>query len=202
MDGTDLVRVVPALLHGSPAIRSVSLVGSRQRGDATIWSDWDFKVRADDFAAVAQVLPTLIAPLEPLAAQWDRLSDEQCYMLIVDGPQKIDLIFDEPHVHQPPHAVSATTLTTIDAHFWDWALWLTSKVGVGRLDLLATELAKMTDHLLGPLGIVATPGSLTDAVDAYLSARTNHEERFGAKVPRELGRQVERVIRKQASELS
>src|SRR5205823_2037339 len=113
------------------------------------WSDWDFRVATDDFTSVAQALPSLVAPMKPLAAQWDRLSDQQCYMIIIDGPRKIDFIFDEPHVHEAPHVASAATLGAIDAHFWDWTLWLTSKVGAGKRELVTTELSKMTDHVLG-----------------------------------------------------
>jgi hypothetical protein len=31
-----------------------------------------------------------------VVAQWDRLSRNWCYMLILDGAVKIDLIFDRP----------------------------------------------------------------------------------------------------------
>jgi hypothetical protein len=145
------------------------------------------------------VLPGLVEPLHPLVAQWDRLSDEQCFMLIMDGPRKVDLIVDEPHVHAPPHEVSAGTLPAIDAHFWDWTLWLTSKVAAAKDDVVQSELGKMASHLLGPLGVRTTPRSLPEAVDVYLAAREEHEPRFGVRVPRELGAQVERVVRDQAS---
>ncbi len=170
-------------------------------GNASEFSDWDFKVITDDFASLAGELPALVEPLGPLVAQWDRLSDHQCYMIIVDGPRKIDLLFDEPHSHELPHRVSSTTLSVIDAHFWDWTLWLTSKVASGKLDVVRIELAKMTDHLLGPLGVETPPKSLTEAVDEYLSARTDHEERFDVEVPRALGVQVERAVRSQTSKL-
>jgi hypothetical protein len=197
VDEAALVRRVSTLVDAHPAVKSVALIGSQQRGDSTRWSDWDFKVQTDDFTSVAQALPSLIAPIQPLAAQWDRLSDHQCYMVIVEGPRKVDLLFDEPHTHEPPHLVSATTLAAIDDHFWDWTLWLTSKVAAGKLDVVRSELAKMTDHLLGPLGIRATPTTLLDAVDAYVAARADHEKRFEVEVARELGSQVERVIRTQ-----
>jgi len=67
-------------------VRSIELVGSRATGEARPESDWDFRVEARDFDAVAAALPALLAPLEPLAQQWDRLSDEQCWMLILRGP--------------------------------------------------------------------------------------------------------------------
>jgi hypothetical protein len=172
----------------------VSFVGSRARGDATAFSDWDFKVETDDFPCVSADLPSIAEPLRPLVAQWDRLSDEQCYMLILDGPCKVDLIFDVPHTHEPPHVASAETLPAIDAHFWDWTLWLTSKVAAGKDDVLRAELAKMSEHLLGPLGVPTAPATLPQAVDAYLTARAGHEQRFGVTVPRELGAQVVRRI--------
>lgn len=180
-------------------MRSVALVGSRARGDATEWSDWDFHVETDDFAALAADLPTLVAPLRPLVAQWDRLSDEQCYMLIVDGPTKIDFLFDVPHEHEPPHTVSAETLSAIDAHFWDWTLWLASKVAKGRDDVVQSELEKMSGHLLRPLGVPEVPTSLLHASDVYLAARGEQERRFGVRAPRGLETQVVRRITDQAS---
>src|SRR5919197_3776568 len=74
-----------------PAVRSVELVGSRADGTATAFSDWDFGVEANDFAALADALPDLLSPLQPLAQQWDRLSPEWCWMLILAGPAKVDL---------------------------------------------------------------------------------------------------------------
>jgi hypothetical protein len=145
------------------------------------------------------VLPGLVEPLHPLVAQWDRLSDEHCFMLITDGPRKVDLIVDEAHVHEPPHVVDAGTLPAIDAHFWDWTLWLTSKVAADKGDVVRSELGKMASHLLGPLGVQTTPRTLPEAVDRYVAARAEHERRFGVHVPRDLGAQVERVVRDQAS---
>ena len=103
-------------------------MGSRATGRAGPDSDWDFRVATRDFATVAAALPSLLAPLEPLAQQWDRLSDEQCWMLILRGPVKVDLIFpEEPHVHEPSWVPSAENLGAIDAHLWDWLLWLRGK---------------------------------------------------------------------------
>ena len=104
------------------------LVGSRAEGRATPLSDWDFAVRASDFAVLEPDLAGLVEPLEPLVRQWDRLSDTQCYMLLLRGPVKVDLIFpDEPHAHEPPWQPAPETLQGIDGHLWDWLLWLTSK---------------------------------------------------------------------------
>ena len=89
----DIVAVVEAALLPHPGIRAVELVGSRADGSATRLSDWDFVVVTDRFGEVARALPTLVAGLEPLAQQWDRISEYPCYMLMLSGPVKVDLIF-------------------------------------------------------------------------------------------------------------
>jgi len=45
-------------------------------------------------------------------------------MMIFADPAKVDLIFGWPRPIAPPWLVSASTLTPVDDHFWDWALWL------------------------------------------------------------------------------
>ena len=149
-----LAFLVPALLRASPVVATVELCGSRASGTAGPHSDWDFRVATQDFAALAPQLPALVSALDPLVGQWDRLSDHACYMLIVSGPTKVDLIFqDVPHRHEPPWVVDASTLAGIDDHFWDWVLWLTSKVDAGKDSLVDAELTKMHDHLLAPMGV-------------------------------------------------
>jgi len=161
-------------------VRAVRLVGSRATGQARPDSDWDFSVATRDFDAVAAALPSLLAPLEPLAEQWDRLSDEQCWMLILRGPVKVDLIFpDEPHVHEPPWVPSAESLDAIDAHLWDWLLWLRGKERSGKDELVAAELEKLFVHLLRPLGAERVPSSIADAVELYRPARDAVAGRFG-----------------------
>jgi predicted nucleotidyltransferase len=66
---------------------SVELTGSRAEGRATERSDWDFCIDTDDFDALASDLPQLLAPLAPLAQQWDRLATHRCWMLILPGPR-------------------------------------------------------------------------------------------------------------------
>lgn len=178
------------VLEADPVVEGIEPVGSRSRGEAGPLSDWDLRVSIRDFPSLRGRLPRLVAPLEPLAAQWDRLSDEECYMLIVRGPMKIDLIFDEPHTHEPPWTVSAETLPGIDAHFWDWIWWLASKVRKGLDDYLTGELAKLHAHLLGPLGADGPPRSLEEAVQVYVPQREGAEMRLGCRVTRDLGDEV------------
>jgi hypothetical protein len=108
-------------------------------------------------------------------------------MLILRGPAKVDLIFpDQPHENAPPWEPDAENLDAIDAHFWDWMLWLRSKNASGKTQLIGTELEKMFDHLLSPLGVVSRPSSLVEAIAQYRDARDTVEKRFGVAVAREL----------------
>ena len=179
-----------------PSVKSVTLVGSRARGDATPLSDWDYSVEADDFPAVRDVLPSLVAPLAPLTTLWDRLADRATFMLILRGPAKVDLLFDDvPNEVLPPYDVNEQSLRAIDSHFWDWSLWLVSKQAKGKSDLVLSELEKMAWYILSPMGIDQTPGDLAEAVELYLHARGEHEQRFGIRLDRELGAEVARVVR-------
>jgi Nucleotidyltransferase domain len=175
---------VVSVLACDARIRRVALTGSRARGTATALSDWDFAVTAEDFQAVRDELPSLTAPLRPVVAQWDRLSRRWCYMMILAGPAKVDLIFGQPHPAEPPWLVSAATLAPIDDHFWDWALWLGSKQRAGRADEVSAELGRMHAHLLGPLGVAAVPGSLAQAVAEYRAARADREKALRCRVSR------------------
>jgi hypothetical protein len=170
-----------------PAARSIRLVGSRADGRATELSDWDFLVEADDFPALAEALPGLLSRLDPLVQQWDRLSAEYCWMLILRGPTKVDLIFpDEPHANEPPWEPNRGNLDAIDAHFWDWMLWLGGKEAGGKTEIVRAELDKLYDHLLAPLGASRRPCSIGEAVSAYQAARDRAERRFGVVVRREV----------------
>ena len=183
-------RVIDALMR-HPSVRSVQLVGSRAEGRAHRGSDWDFLVESDDFTQVADDLPDLCRPLEPVAQQWDRLSTHYCWMLMLRGPLKVDLIFpDVPHELEPPWAPSAANLGAIDRHFWDWTLWLSGKQLAGKTDLVAAELDKLFVHILDPLGAKQRPSSVSDAVGIYRDARAEAEERFGCQVPRDLEAEV------------
>lgn len=177
-----------------PAVRRVRLVGSRAEGRATPLSDWDFVVETEEFAAVAPAMAALIAPLQPLAQQWDRLSETYCWMVMMPGPMKLDFIFAEPHEDEPPWKPDRSNLGGVDRHCWDWVLWLQSKQANNKRELVAHELKKLFDHILHPMGVESPPHSLEDAVANYLAARERFEQRLGMVVPRELGDAVLPVL--------
>jgi hypothetical protein len=187
------VRVRTALLRADQ-VREVRLIGSRATGTPTPLSDWDFRVETEDFASVGAEIPGLVDALNPISQQWDRLSDSWCYMLLLRGAVKVDLIFDEPHKHERPWSVSPTSLTAIDAHFWDWTLWLASKQSAGQDELVRHELLAMHEHLLRPMD-AGDADSLQGTVDAYLQARGALEQRFEVAVPRDVENEVLRVVR-------
>jgi hypothetical protein len=187
----DVAASVKAVLLSHPDIRTVELVGSRATGSPTPLSDWDFEVETEDFGVVARALPAMLSALEPLAQQWDRISAYPCYMLMLTGPVKVDLIFPgEPYESLPPWTVSAETLDGIDQHFWDWILWMASKREKGKDDLVRRELEKMSVHLLRPLGVRAVPSSIDAALEGYRAARDEREREFGLEVSRRREREV------------
>jgi predicted nucleotidyltransferase len=186
----DIPRQVETVVGSHPAVHGVRLVGSRATGHHTAVSDWDLMIDTDDFRSVAAALPALVNALRPIAQQWDRLSTHQTYMLVLSGPAKVDLLFDVPHVREPPWSVSRDTLPAIDDHFWDWILWLLSKEGAGRVELLRDELQLLFLHVLEPMGVGRCPSDLPAAVHAYLDARGRQERRHGLLVARTLEREV------------
>jgi hypothetical protein len=192
----DLAPLVGAALLAHERVLDVKLVGSRAAGRATPLSDWDFRVHVKEgaFGAVAADLPGLVSGLAPLAGQWDRLSSHQCYMLLLDGPVKVDLLFAEPHRPEPPWVAGPRTLEGIDAHLWDWVLWLLAKRHAGKDELVAGELARMHEYLLGPMGVARAPASIPAAVAAYRAARDRLEARFGVRVPRHLEAAVSPMV--------
>lgn len=192
----DLASSVPALLLASPFVATAELCGSRAAGTAGRFSDWDFCVTTPNFAALAPTLSALVGPLVPLAEQWDRLSDHACFMLILSGPTKIDLIFaDVPHENEPPWLVDVDTLPRIDDHFWDWSLWLTSKIDAGKEQFVAGELTKMYHHLLAPMDVPTSPASLEDASENYVAARDALALRFGVSVDQRLEHEIVPIVR-------
>jgi predicted nucleotidyltransferase len=192
----DLAPLVRAALEGHPHVLGVEPVGSRATGTPVPLSDWDFVVHTDDVEAIARDLPALVAELEPLAAQWDRLGPPEysCYMLFLEGPVKVDLVVHVPHELEPPWEVTGETLDGIDRHFWDWTLWMASKRQRGENELVGEQLELMSEHLLRPLGIDEVPASIEGAIAAYRGARDRREVEFGVTVPRGLEREVLRVV--------
>jgi hypothetical protein len=190
-----LVRRVSEALDRHPAVQRVRLVGSRAAGTATDASDWDFAVETDDFRSITRDIGSVFVALQPLAQQWDRLSETQCWMLILPGPVKVDFIFTEPHVDEPPWRPDPGNLVAIDRHFWDWALWLHSKQVKRRSEVVTAELRKMSEHILEPMGVDPSPGTLDTAIADYLVARDRREREFGVAVPRDLERAVLPALR-------
>jgi hypothetical protein len=191
----DVGRLVPALVGKHPLVDSIQLSGSRASGAAHELSDWDFVVRTRSFDRLRRELPSLVEPLRPLAAQWDRYSDYACYMLMLRGPTKVDLIFpDERQQWAPAWTPSRTTLAAIDHHFWDWVLWLEQKRRSGNSDAVAKSLRDLYEFMLKPMGAAAGPDSISEAVEVFVRLRDQLEKRFGLRVARELEREVRAVL--------
>jgi hypothetical protein len=191
----NLGELVPALVGAHPSVRSIRMTGSRADGTAHELSDWDFTVETSDFPRFADELPRLVEPLHPLAAQWDRYSDHACYMLMLRGPAKVDLIFlSERQEWAPPWLPSADNLADIDAHFWDWILWLVQKSRGADRRTVRKGLADMQRLMLAPMGARAEPGSIAQALDSYVALRAELEERFGVRVPRDVQEEVEPAL--------
>jgi hypothetical protein len=191
----DVAERVEAVLAPHPAVERVELAGSRGRGDATALSDWDFQIHTTDASALARDLPALVRPLEPLAAQWDRLVERAVYMLVLPGPAKVDLFpGEERREIEPPWEPTPVNLAAIDAHFWDWTLWLGSKVLHGRTDLVDEELRKLHHNLLGPLGVANSPPTVDAAVAEYRRAGDTLEHAWSISIERELGDEVSQAL--------
>lgn len=142
-------------------------------------------------------IPALVASLQPLAAFWEPLSEQAGYMIVMDGPVKVDLFpIRGSRQIQPPWVPGVDTHAAVDAHFWDWTLWLGSKSLRGERQLVADELAKMHWFLHGPLGVASCPASLSEAVASYRRARAEAFEALGTVVDPELGRQVSEALRR------
>jgi predicted nucleotidyltransferase len=189
------VSSIRGALGRSEAVSSVILGGSRARGVATELSDWDIYLEGDPDGMLEEI-PRLVDRFEPLAAFWEPLAEQAGYMVVMDGPTKVDIFpIGATRQLQPPWLLSADTLASIDAHFWDWTLWLGGKALRGQPQLVSDELAKMHQFLLGPLGVVSTPASLNEAVRSYHHASGQAVDALGVAVPPELGRQVSEALR-------
>jgi hypothetical protein len=124
----DLVGVAIALVAKHPAVRRVEFAGSRSRGTHEELSDWDFAVETSDFAAVARDLPTLVAPLDLLAGQWEPMGHFPVYQVFLRGPTKVEyLVLEHSQDAMAPVNPSRETLFAINTHFWDWIWWVATK---------------------------------------------------------------------------
>jgi predicted nucleotidyltransferase len=193
----DVRARVTELLDRHPDVVGIELTGSRARGEATALSDWDFQIHTSNAAALARDLPRLVAPLEPLAAQWDRLTERATFMLMLPGPIKVDLFpGNERRAIEPPWQPAPENLAAIDAHLWDWTLWLGSKALHGRTDLVNEELRKLSRNLLAPLGVATPPTTIEAAISKYRSARDRLEREWDASVDRRLGDEVTQALQR------
>jgi len=193
----DLVERAISTVSRHPSVTSVELAGSRSRGTHEDLSDWDFAVETPDFESVARDLPTLVEPLEPLAAQWEPLGHFPVYMLLLRGPTKVEYLFLElSQEAKAPVKPSKEALPAIDAHFWDWIWWLATKSSVGRDDVVEQHFPKLYRHLLEPMGADTAPDSIEAAVRGYLVRRGELERQYGLEVSRALEEEVRRGIRR------
>jgi hypothetical protein len=192
----DAVSAIREALGRSKAVSAVVLGGSRARKTATELSDWDIYLEGDPERMMEEI-PPLIASFGPLAAFWEPLAEPAGYMVVMDGPTKVDIFpVGATRQVQPPWVPSADTLASIDAHFWDWTLWLGGKALHGEQRLVADELAKMHQFLLEPLGAASVPTSLGEAVASYRRARMRAANAFGVIIHEELGRQVSEALQR------
>ena len=192
----DVQARVEGVFRAHPDVLHVNLVGSRASGTPTPLSDWDFQLETANGQRLAAELPDLVAKLDPLGALWDPLSDRATYCAVFPGAIKVDFFpGDETHEPSSPLDVVAENLRPIDAHFWDWLLWLGAKQLGGRDNLVQSELVSMNDFILHRLGVAESPPTLPRAVDGYLAARTRQEHALGVVVDPALGTAVIRALR-------
>ncbi len=192
----EVVTAIGERVVASDVVSSVVLGGSQAREAATALSDWDIYVEGDPDGMVA-VIPGLVASFRPLTAFWEPLAEEAGYMVVFNGPIKVDVFpVGAKRPIQPPWQLRSDTLASIDGHFWDWSLWLGGKSLRGEHELVADELAKMHGFLLVPLGVASVPASLGEAVSAYERARARAVDELGVSVRPRLGRQVSEALKR------
>jgi hypothetical protein len=189
------VEAVRQTVGAVSGVQAVKLVGSGAAGERTPLSDWDFELDIED-EGVLEAVERALQRLPVLALFWDPLSARANLIVILDGPIKIDVIV--PGIGNP-HPVSrwtatADTLPQIDAHFWDWTLWLGAKHLRGKAPLVRTELAKMWDALLEPMAATRPPRNIGDAIGMYVDARSERERELEIRVNRRLEQQVRGVL--------
>jgi hypothetical protein len=62
--------------------------------------------------------------------------------------------------------------------------------------LIEKEFAKMSSHLLRPVGVERIPDTIETAIALYTSARRELENRLGVAVPKGLEHEIRRALRK------
>lgn len=185
------VETVHETVRAVPGVHGVKLAGSGAAGDRTSLSDWDFELDVED-EGVLDALERALQRLPVLALFWDPLSARANLIVIMDGPIKVDVIVADRHNPHPVSrwTVTAETLSQIDDHFWDWTLWLGAKQLRGQADLVGTELDKMWDALLEPMGALRPPRGIAEAIGAYVVARGERERELGVRLNHQLEHQV------------
>jgi hypothetical protein len=169
----------------------VRLDGSSATGSRTALSDWDFDLQlAPDLTVNA--IADAIHDIDALAVFWDPLSHRANLIVLLDGPIKIDLIAaDRPNpVPIERWEVTTESLPRLDAHFWDWTLWLGAKQLRGQTELVRDEMQKMYGALLRPLG-AARAHDIRSAIASYPSARDYRAEELHVVIDKTLQHQVD-----------
>ena len=201
MTWPSLVTQIVGSIEAHPLVVELHLVGSQRDGTSTPLSDWDFKIETADAQRIFTELPSIISPYDPLTAFWDPLGARRNYMAIFPGPLKLDLHLDMPPLPARPWVVTSETMQAVDAHFWDWSLWLAGKALKGKQELVTDELAKMHRYLLEPLGCEQPPEALNEAVTGYLQARSDAETGLGTRAAgNPLEAEVRAVLRRHGFE--
>jgi len=172
-----------------PAVVAAEPAGSRARGTHAELSDWDVALRTSDFASLARDLPMLVAPLEPLGAQWEPRGHFPVYALMLRGPTVVEYLFLERTQRGITRVEpSAESLPAIHAHFWAWIWWLGTKASIGRD--VSDHWPKLYGHMLGPMGAEAMPESIETATRTFLECRTRLEREHGVELSRALETEV------------
>ncbi len=189
------VERVVEVLRDVPGVVTAGLVGSGAAGDRTPLSDWDFELQIED-DSVLDALEGSLQELPVLGLFWDPLSIRANLIVLLDGPIKIDVIVADT---RNPHPTSRWTVTVeslphIDTHFWDWTLWLAAKQLRGQAALVDTELAKMWDAVLQPIGVPTPPHDIETAVAAFVRARDMRAREMAIRLDHRLEHQVRAAL--------
>ena len=177
----------------------IRLDGSSATGSRTELSDWDFDIRLPAETSVEALVPAAENG-DALAVFWDPLSRRANLIVLLDGPVKVDLIAaDRPNPALIERwEVTATTLTRLDAHFWDWTLWLGAKHLRGLTQLVHDHLDHMHDAILVPLGVPESKPipDIASAVAVFIATRDARAAELGVAVDGRLQHQVVAALRR------